>query len=624
MAGTHYAASLNTASPGVVYLTIDGSSGANLEWTSTGDPNWDTVTANWLNFQTAQSSLFLAGDNVMLDDPSGVPLAITIPAGVTVYPGIITNNSVFNFYSISGSGHIGGNASIVKMGTSTLTLSTANSFTGPVEVQNGMLQIGSDTALGSTAADTVVDDGGTLDLNGHNLGGEALTVAGAGYAGQGAVVNYGGSQFQAVRQITMTGDTTFGGSALWSINNGGGTASLSTGGNPYSLTKVGPNQVSLAQLTTVDGALADINIQQGILEFSGLTSSMGDPSRTLTVAYGATLSFANGSVSWTKNFALTGDGADNTVNVATGGNTELAGPVSLSGPCIFNVTGTALAVSGVISGDGGLTKNGGSPMILETANAYTGDTVINTGALRLYGGGAIDTTPNITIAAGASLGVFERFDSALTLTTGQTLKGYGTVNGALVAGAGSTLSPGVDATGTLTVTNAASLAGTATMDIDAGNATNDVLTCGGAITYGGVLNLVYVNGSPATGSSYKLFQAPGYSGAFSSISPATPGPGQAWDTSALTTSGKIKVVASSGSSSPHFGGVTYSGGNLVVSGSGGAAAGTYYIIATTNIGTPSSSWIPIATNTYDGSGNFSFTNVVNPALPQRFFQLKNQ
>jgi hypothetical protein len=42
----------------------------------------------------------------------------------------------------------------------------------------------------------------------------------------------------------------------------------------------------------VDPALADIDIQQGILEFSGLTPNMGDPSRTNTVHPGGTVSFA--------------------------------------------------------------------------------------------------------------------------------------------------------------------------------------------------------------------------------------------------------------------------------------------------------------------------------------------
>src|SRR6185369_11094151 len=119
--------------------------------------------------------------------------------------------------------------------------------------------------------------------------------------------------------------------ATWGINNGGGTASLSTGGNSYNLTKTGVNQVTLAQLATVDAALADIDIQQGTLEFSGLTSSMGNSARTNTVETGATLSFANSTVVWNKNFVFNGTGTNTTVNIGTGANTEFIGPVTLHG-----------------------------------------------------------------------------------------------------------------------------------------------------------------------------------------------------------------------------------------------------------------------------------------------------
>jgi hypothetical protein len=79
----------------------------------------------------------------------------------------------------------------------------------------------------------------------------------------------------------MAGDATFGGTALWAINNAGGGGSLSTGGNPYNLTKVG-------------------------------------------------LAFAQNAVAWNKYFAFHGNGTTTTVNNGVGANTELAGPVELS------------------------------------------------------------------------------------------------------------------------------------------------------------------------------------------------------------------------------------------------------------------------------------------------------
>jgi fibronectin-binding autotransporter adhesin len=619
IAGTHFTATVDTSIPGAVYLNITGSAGADLRWDSASDTAWDTIATNWFNLTSSQPSVFLAGDGVLLDDTPGVQTVLTIAAGVSVYPATVTSSSTNNNFIISGAGRISGSAGIVKNGPSIMVLATANNFTGPVEVQEGLLQTDTDTALGTTASGTTIQDGATLNLNGRNLGGEVITAAGTGVGGQGAIVNNGTTQNQAVRQVVLTGDTTFGGTGLWAINNGGGAASLSTGGNPFNLTKVGANQVNLAQVASVDAALADIDIQQGTLEFSGLTASMGDPSRTNYVQAGATLAFANGTVSWNKYFVLNGNGTTTTVNNGTGANEELVGQVELHGDCVFNVGGTMLTISSAIAGDGGLIKNGSAPLVLTGENTYTGNTRINTGALRLNGTASIATSPIITIGGGGTLTVTGRVDSTFTLASSQTLKGNGVVSGHVVESIGSTIAPGLDAIGALTVSNTIVLSGTTTMELDEANATNDVLRCNASITYGGTLNLVNLGGTLSAGASFKLFNASSYLGSFSSITPAIPGPGQTWNTSALATSGTISVV---GPNLPRFTGVTTVGSNLVMSGTNGAPLSTYYVLSTTNAALPLASWTRIATNTFNGSGNFNFTNAILPAVPQRYFVIQ--
>jgi fibronectin-binding autotransporter adhesin len=619
IAGTHFTATVDTSIPGAVYLNITGSAGADLRWDSASDTAWDTIATNWFNLTSSQPSVFLAGDGVLLDDTPGVQTVLTIAAGVSVYPATVTSSSTNNNFIISGAGRISGSAGIVKNGPSIMVLATANNFTGPVEVQEGLLQTDTDTALGTTASGTTIQDGATLNLNGRNLGGEVITAAGAGVGGLGAIVNNGTTQNQAVRQVVLTGDTTFGGTGLWAINNGGGAASLSTGGNPFNLTKVGANQVNLAQVASVDAALADIDIQQGTLEFSGLTASMGDPSRTNYVQAGATLAFANGTVSWNKYFVLNGNGTTTTVNNGTGANEELVGQVELHGDCVFNVGGTMLTISSAIAGDGGLIKNGAAPLVFTGENTYTGDTRINTGALRLNGTASIATSPNVTIVGGGTLTVTGRVDSTLTLASSQTLKGNGVVSGHVVESIGSTIAPGLDAIGALTVSNTIVLSGTTIMELDEANATNDVLRCNASITYGGTLNLANLGGTLSAGASFKLFNASSYLGSFSSITPAIPGPGQTWNTSALATSGTISVV---GPNQPRFTGVTTVGGNLVMSGTNGAPLSTYYVLSTTNAALPLASWTRIATNTFNGSGNFNFTNAILPAVPQRYFVIQ--
>lgn len=618
VAGTHFPVTLDTSIPGSVYLNVTGDTGSDLRWTSASDTTWDSIATNWTDVHSSAPSVFLAGDTALLGDTPGVVTGITIASGVNVFPAVITNASDNNSFSISGAGRISGGASIVKSGGSTLAIGTANNFTGPVEVFAGFLETDNDTALGTATSGTTIHNGATLNLNGHNLGGEVITVSGVGADGQGAIVNNGPQQFQSLRQVILAGDTTFGGIGLWALNNGGGAASLSTGGNPFSLTKVGGNQVNLAQLATVDLALADINIQGGTLEFSGLTPNMGDVSRTNNVSAGATLSFANGTVSWNKYFLLNGNGATTTINVGNGGNAELVGPVELHGDCVFNVGGTLLTISSVITGDGGLIKNGGSPLILTNANTYTGDTHINTAALRLNGIASIANSSNVIIAAGATLTVTGRVDSTFTVVSGQALKGNGTVSGLVVANAGSTVSPGVDGTGALIVSNAVTLAGTTVMELDQANGTNDVLRSNSSIQYGGTLNLINLGGPLTNGSTFKLFYASSYPGTFSSINPATPGPGQTWDISALGTAGTIKVASGS---VPRFGGVSLIGTNLVMSGSNGVPSGTYYVLASTNVALPVLNWTRIATNTFDANGNFVFTNGIKASIPRQFFLL---
>jgi fibronectin-binding autotransporter adhesin len=618
--GTHFTTTVDTTStPGTVYLDITSGTGFNLDWASASDPTWDLITTNWLNLGSGLPSTFAAGDTVLLDDSNGVVTTINIPAGVNVSPAMITDSATNNSFTIGGSGHITGSGGIVLSGPSTLAINTANSFSGAVDIQAGVLQTGNATALGSSAAGTTVENGATLDLNGQNLGGEAITISGAGFSGEGALINNGAAQAQAVRQVIMAGDATFGGSGMWQINNGGGAASLSTGGNPFNLTKVGPNQVDLAQLTTVDTALANIDIQSGELEFSGLTPSMGDPTFTNTVEFGGTLSFANAAVAWNKQFVFNGDGSTTTVNVGTSGNPELDGPVEIHGVCVFNVGGLALTITNTISGDGGVIKNGGSPLIFSGPTTYTGNTTLNAAALRLVAPADLSGSTNITINAGSTLTVTGMVNSTFILLNGHNLSGNGVVNGKLTANAGSTIAPGVGGVGMLTVSNAVVLGGTNIMELDQDNATNDILKSGGTITYGGTLSLVNIDSPLTNGVTFKLFSASSYSGSFATITPPTPGAGQTWDISALGTSGTIKVVTAAPLG---FASTKLSGTNVIFSGSGGTALGTYYVLTSTNLATPVASWIPIATNTFDSSGNFAFTNGVKLTTPQRFYRIQ--
>ncbi|HXS67358.1 MAG TPA: autotransporter-associated beta strand repeat-containing protein, partial [Candidatus Polarisedimenticolia bacterium] len=628
--GSHFTMALDTNSvPGVVYLSVTGGQGSSLVWSSTGDTNWDSVTTNWTDLSSHNPSLFFSGDTVVLDDTAAAA-TLGIPANVAVYPTTISNISDGVNFTINGPGKISGSANIVKTGMSTLTIATPNDFTGTVDIQNGVLSVANHTALGSTSVGTTVEAGGTLDIGGQALGPETVTIAGDGFNGQGAVVNSGGTQGTAFNSLVLSSNAAVGGTGNWSINNAGGTGSLSTGGQPWKFTKVGPNVFGLQNLSTVDAALGDIEVAQGTLEFNGGTAGMGDPNYTNYVDAGATLQFVSSSQVWNKFFDLTGDGSANTINNGTASITELAGQVTLHDSVVMNVGGSSLTISGLITGDGSLTKTGSSPLILSNVETYTGDTTINAGAMRLAGNATILNTTNITIAQGATLTVTGRVDATFTLVSGQNLSGNGVVAGSLVTLDGSTVSPGgLGTVGALTVSNSITLGGTNVMELNQDSATNDMLKCNGAITYGGVLNLPNLGSDLTNGATFQLFKAGSYSGSFASITPATPGTGLSWNTSALS-SGIISITNNGTVVGPTTNAtiysVTMSGGNIILHGTNHNSPGNsfrYVVLSSTNVALPLTNWTPVVTNSFiNSNGSFDYTNPIVPAAPRQFFDVK--
>jgi len=65
------------------------------------------------------------------------------------------------------------------------------------------------------------------------------------------------------------------------------------------------------------------------------------------------------------------------------------------------------------------------------------------------------------------------------------------------------------------------------MEINRPIALTDKVACTGAVTLGGTLNLT-ITGTPQAGDQFTLFTGTSFSGAFSSIVPATPGDGLKW------------------------------------------------------------------------------------------------
>ncbi len=67
--------------------------------------------------------------------------------------------------------------------------------------------------------------------------------------------------------------------------------------------------------------------------------------------------------------------------------------------------------------------------------------------------------------------------------------------------------------------------------------------------------------------------------------------------------------------------ISLNGTNVIIVGAGGPPGSPYHIMASTNIALPISQWTPVATNMFDGSGSFRYTNAIEADLPARLFRI---
>ncbi|HTV40669.1 MAG TPA: LamG-like jellyroll fold domain-containing protein [Candidatus Sulfotelmatobacter sp.] len=638
--------------------TLTVSTPNHLEWTANGNNGqWDVDTsANWLNLSNDTQTVFNQGDNVLFDDTPGVPTSVTVSGTVT--PSLITVNTSTNTFDIS-SGAISGSGSLVKLGTSPLTITSAGSFTGTATIAGGSFYAGNN-CLRVISAITVTNNA-TLDFGGGQFNNiTPATVSGTGVNGEGALYNSYDDYPVEQLNITLAGDTSFGGANRWDLGSGSQIS------GPHNLTVDWSsdadshyaqwNSLTIGNVLgiTVTNAQAANGVTNS-LGFSGMDDSFQNPSTVMTVCTNDQLVFYgggfNGSIHLESGAAIDhysapggfygstlvmDEGSTFESYYNTGDTTPIDSAVTLNGVVHFVVGDHYMDYTNVVSGVGGFVlDNYNNAMQFSASNTYSGPTVIgssgNTPIVALTGNGSITHSSLIFFGGNdptvSHIDVSGRSDQTFTLANDQILEGIGGINGSLVVSSGAIISPGgtnttigittgANPVGILAASDNVTLNGTTLIKLD--GTTNDEIEAAANITYGGTLNLANVSSSPLTaGSSFQIFSAATYSGSFTSISPASPGTGLAWNTSQLS-SGIISVVSSG--TGPVVSSTYTSGGNFIFSGTGGSDNGTYYVLTSTNLLTPLSQWTPIATNSFNGSGGFSVTNSLSG--PQRFYIIR--
>jgi len=308
-------------------------------------------------------------------------------------------------------GIISGAGALTKAGAGTLTLTGNNSYQGLTTISAGTVFAENNASFGSAAEGTVIEPGATLEVGGtiaantFTLNGEMITVSGTGVGGNGAIVNnVGGAQHNAIRKMTLAGDTTFSANVRWDMRDGNGfTANLFMNG--YDITKIGTDFFVLVNTVVDPGVGGGINVQQGTFRPEDFTNLNGDSNNVMTVQNGATFDWYQSRYPFDWNLVLQ-NGAR--VNSALGNNLAWniwAGPVTLNGTATLQGGGgTSHTITGPISGSGSIVKTGDATVYLRnTNNTYTGTTTVNQRILYAEHAGSLpgyNTPGKVTVNGG--------------------------------------------------------------------------------------------------------------------------------------------------------------------------------------------------------------------------------
>ncbi len=478
------------------------------------------------------------------------------------FPNAIVDNGTM-VYSTSliqtNSGVMSGNGGLILNGPGTLALNNqGNTFTNNVVVNGGTLALtigaygnrassalGNQQVQGRTAT---VNNSGVLLFYSNNVfagGTFAQTIS--------LIVNQGGlvevmypTENEAFSNIFLNGGTLFAGPGTGQAAYGsfmiesnvyvGGavpssiTAAVAASGNGlgYDLGsgKAAGYQTGFVVSNTAGGSLAggaDLIVSGSLLNTSASTANA-----TGFIKSGPGTMLLSGTNFFTGPITV----SSGVVNLGGAGSLTngFGGNIAISNNATFLFTSSQPQIlTSVISGAGALVVSnttGPGLTLTNDISTYTGPTVIGAGTLLLGGSASIASSSPIAISNGAVLDV-TGLTSGSTAGSGQTVMGFGHVNGNFTSTANSTIEGGVPGTlGTLNFNNNLTLGPASSIKLAVGTlasgpngsvAVTGTLACSGA-----QLHLTAPSGQDLDKQNYTLVTAGSLAG--SSFSPAV-----AWD-----------------------------------------------------------------------------------------------
>jgi autotransporter-associated beta strand protein len=389
----------------------------NLVWTGAADSStWDNSTvANWYDTDKAYATNFTAGDNVTFDDSSA---NILINVADTVQPGSVTVSADSADYTFAGGGDISGAASLTKSGASTLTIDSANDYSGPTTISGGTLQL----SYGGTIGTGDVTNNATLSLSAFS----GTYVLPNNISGTGILTNGSGST------LVLSGTNTFTGNVY------NGTLALTTG--------LSRSILVISNSTHALDGTSQVILSGGNASTLQMFAPDTNHSLSIPASVGLTMLVGNG----TANRAVV------TANASVNGNTNLCtwnGPITIKGDGTaneviqFNANSASLIFNGDITASAADNYAGqvgfvGPPTTNNNIGILNGHFLLNTNA-DFFENNVTGTSGNYT------------FGSWTINSTGNTCGAIWILGGILIVGVDNAMpmnSPWIFANGTETAT----------------------------------------------------------------------------------------------------------------------------------------------------------------------------
>lgn len=220
----------------------------------------------------------------------------------------------------------------------------------------------------------------------------------------------------------------------------------------------------------------------------------------------------------------------------------LGAPLNNAGHLLSFSGGGTVRLEDTLSGAGGLLKTGTGRLVVTHPISSSGPVSIAEGILALTASGSVTADSDIHLASIAALDA-SGTTTPFSVLRGQKLVGNGTIIGpGIIYGTLACTSPAsyFPSTPLLAVSNRLSLAGETILQLQIASGSVPRLKVAGTLEFGGMLTLI-MNPiqSVRAGTSYKLFEATHFSGAFVGLNlPA----GVQWDTTRLATDGSLTAV----------------------------------------------------------------------------------